>query len=138
MTETSDTHTHNLQCRETILLVEDEDMIRELARNVLEMNGYIVLPASDAAEALAICREYEGTIHLMLTDVVMPKMSGRALSEQVKRFRPEIKILYMSGYTDDDVLRHLIFNSSVAFLQKPFSLDGLTRKVHALLSDRAR
>lgn len=136
MTETSDTHIPSLPDTETILLVEDEEMIRELARKVLQMTGYIVLAASGPTEALAICREYEGTIHLMMTDVVMPQMSGRALSEQVTRLRPEIKILYMSGYTDDDVLRHLILNSSVAFLQKPFSLDALTRKVRAVLSDR--
>ncbi len=135
MTETSDSNTPSRRGTETILLVEDEETIRELARSVLESVGYIVLATPSPAEALAICREYEGTIHLILTDNVMPQMSGRALCEQVTTLRPEIKILYMSGYIDDEELRHLILNSSVAFLQKPFSLDALTRKVRAVLSD---
>lgn len=138
MSETTDFETHQPVGTETILLVEDEKMIRDLALEVLQMSGYTVLEASGPDAALEICRQYQRTIHLMMTDVVMPTMNGRELAEQVAKFRPEVKILYMSGYPDDAVVRHGILNSNVAFLQKPFSLDALARKVREVLDRRGK
>lgn len=118
---------------ETILVVEDDETVRKLAVKLLQMHGYKVLDASDARQALHLCRDYKEPIHLILTDVVMPEMSGRRLLEQMKEIHPEAKALYMSGYTDNVILHHGILEKGVEFLQKPFTLESLTRKVREVL-----
>jgi CheY-like chemotaxis protein len=118
---------------ETILLAEDEEMLRELAREVLEMNGYKVLPAANGASALQLCEQHEGPIHLLLTDVDMPEMSGRALAECLQRLRPGLRVLYMSGYTSDAIVHHGVLDESMNFIQKPFTPAALAQKVRAVL-----
>ena len=121
---------------ETILLVEDEPVVRELARTILEMNGYQVLDAGDIGEARRLCDGHPGPIHLMLTDVVMPEMSGRVLADSLVPTRPEMRVLYMSGHMDDAIARHGILLGSVPFLQKPFTPQGLAAKVREALDSR--
>jgi CheY-like chemotaxis protein len=121
------------QGNETILLVEDEDAVRALTRTVLLKQGYHVLEAAHGHQALLLSQQYEGMIDLLATDVVMPQMSGRELAERLLLLRPNIKILYMSGYTEDTIVHHGIFTSGVAFLQKPFSPNGLAYKVREVL-----
>ncbi|MBI3809515.1 MAG: PAS domain S-box protein [Nitrospirae bacterium] len=118
---------------ETVLLVEDEESVRTLARAVLEANGYQVLEARNGTEAFSLSGQHTGPIHLMATDVVMPGMSGRELAECLQSARPTLKILYVSGYPDDTIVRHGILDSNVAFLQKPFTPDALARKVRETL-----
>jgi CheY-like chemotaxis protein len=118
---------------ETVLLVEDEDVVRDLAREVLEEGGYAVLAARHAGEALLIAERHPGPIHLLLTDVVMPHMGGRELAERAALLRPGVKVLYVSGYTDDAVLRHGVMEAEVEFLQKPFTATALVRRVRAIL-----
>jgi CheY-like chemotaxis protein len=120
---------------ETILLVEDEDVVRDLAREVLQYYGYTVLSAANAGEALRICREYDSTLDLMVTDVVMPRMSGRELAQQLAVERPETRVLYMSGFTDDAIVRHGLLEEDIAFIQKPFTPESLARKVRELLDN---
>ncbi|PYV38888.1 MAG: hybrid sensor histidine kinase/response regulator [Acidobacteria bacterium] len=115
--------------KETILLVEDEGSVAILARRVLEREGYRVLEAREGQEALRISGRYVGPIHMILTDVVMPVMSGREVAHRLLSERPEVKVLYMSGYTDDEVLQHGILDCDIGFLQKPFTDDTLARKV---------
>lgn len=119
---------------ETILLVEDEDMVRELAERVLLDQGYTVLSAAHPVAGLSLAAEYQGTIHLLITDVVMPGMGGRDLAVQLLTSRPETQVLYVSGYTDDTILRHGLMEAEVAFLQKPFTLFSLTSKVREMLN----
>ena len=119
--------------RETILLTEDAQELRDLAREVLAQRGYQVLAAADGTAALAVAAQHPGPIHLLLTDVVMPRMSGRELAEELTARHPGLKVLYMSGYTDDAVLRHGVLRSAVAFLQKPFGPGVLARKVREIL-----
>lgn len=119
--------------RETILLVEDDEAVRSLTRQMLRGFGYQVLEAPGAARALELARHHRGTIELLLTDVVMPEVGGRELSERLLRIRPTLKVLYMSGYTDDAVVRHGVRESEVAFLQKPFTIEGLAAKVRQVL-----
>jgi GAF domain-containing protein/CheY-like chemotaxis protein len=121
------------QGTETILLVEDEEAVRELARDILQANGYTVLDTQHGGEALLTCERHAGPIQLMVTDAVMPQMSGRELGERLAPLRPEMKVLYMSGYTDDAVVRHGVLDSGTAFLQKPFTPDMLARKVREVL-----
>lgn len=121
---------------ETILLAEDQDEVRAIARMALESSGYKVLAASCGDDAVELCRNYPGPIHLLLTDVVMPRMSGRQLVELVVAMRPEIEVLYLSGYTDDAVVRHGVLEAGIAFLHKPFTPLVLTRKVREVLDDR--
>jgi two-component system cell cycle sensor histidine kinase/response regulator CckA len=118
---------------ETILLVEDEEVVRNLTRTVLQRNGYRVLEACHGVEALDLCRQHGGPIHLLVTDVVMPQMNGRDLAQRLARFRPETKVLFMSGYTGflDEPLG--LPDGSAAFLQKPFAPDALVRQVRTLL-----
>ena len=122
------------QGSETILLVEDEDMVRDLTRRVLLRIGYTVLEACHARDAIQVCQQHEGLIHLMITDVVMPGgMSGRDLAERLAGSRPKMRVLYMSGYTDDTIVYHGVLDAGVAFLQKPFTPDSLARKVREVL-----
>ena len=118
---------------ETVLLAEDEPGVRALARDVLRQHGYEVLEAVDVNDALRICREHPGCIDLLLTDVVMPVMSGRELAERVSEIRSEIKVLYMSGYTDNIVVSHGVTSIGRQFLQKPFTPRSLARKVRETL-----
>jgi two-component system cell cycle sensor histidine kinase/response regulator CckA len=122
---------------ETILLVEDEASLRELVRECLEATGYTVLEARHGAEAIAICEGQSSTIGLVITDVVMPGMSGRELAEQLRGSRPDIQVLYMSGYTDDAVVVHGVMSAEMAFIQKPFTAAALARKVRELLDKAA-
>jgi len=118
---------------ETVLVVEDEPAVLSLSRRALEAQGYVVLAASDAAAALRVVERHGGMIHLLLTDVVMPGLSGRELADQLAGQRPGIRVLYMSGYPGDAVVQHGTLPSGSAFLQKPFSPDGLARKVRDVL-----
>lgn len=118
---------------ETILLVEDEEMVRELLRNILEVEGYNVLVASQGHEALEICEQKQGPLHLLITDVVMPGMGGPQLVERLTASCADVKVLYMSGYTDDAIVHHGVLDPGVAFLQKPFTPDAVVRKVREVL-----
>ena len=118
---------------ETILLVEDDEMVGNTALKALESYGYAVLYAPDGQDALRILREYEGAIHLMLTDVVMPGMSGGDLAAQARADKPDLKVLFMSGYTDNDIVHKGLLDKGIAFLQKPFTPDRLARKVREVL-----
>ncbi len=118
---------------ETILLVEDEDSVRKLAATALRQYGYKVLEARGGGEALLIAESHGGPISLVVSDVVMPQMNGRELVERVQSTRPETKVLYMSGYTEDDVLRRGVSEERAAFLAKPFGPDDLARKVREVL-----
>ena len=123
--------------RETILVAEDEASLREAICDYMRTLGYTVLAASSGPQALALAGEHPGPIDLLISDVVMPKMSGRALSETLARLRPNVKTIYMSGYTDDAVLRLGVKKLGAAFLQKPFSLNTLAREVRTMLGRTA-
>ena len=118
---------------ETILLVEDEDALRTLTSLSLRMHGYQVLTAIDGGDALRVMASHDGPLHLVLTDVVMPKVSGPALAQQLKAAAPGLKVLFMSGYTDDAVLRHGLIEAEMAFIQKPFTPLSLATKVRQVL-----
>jgi CheY-like chemotaxis protein len=118
---------------ETILLVEDAQRVRAVVKEILEMSGYVVLEARHGAEALEVSGRHGGTIHLLVTDVVMPQMSGRELAQRLATLRPQLKVLYMSGYTDDAIVRHGVLASGIAFLSKPFTPDALALKVREVL-----
>lgn len=119
---------------ETLLLVEDEDAVRALARFTLQQCGYTVLEASDGEQAIRVATNYHDTIHLLVTDVVMPGMGGRILAERLQSLRPEMKVLYLSGYTDDAVVRHGVLHAEVNFLQKPFSPSSLAHQIRVVLA----
>jgi two-component system cell cycle sensor histidine kinase/response regulator CckA len=118
---------------ETILMVEDEDAVRELAVNVLRGYGYDVLESATPQDAIRIGEDRQKHIDLLLTDVVMPGMSGRNVAEHLIFLRPELKVLYMSGYTDDAILHHGVLQAGVAFIQKPFTPEALARKIREVL-----
>jgi two-component system cell cycle sensor histidine kinase/response regulator CckA len=122
-----------LRGSETILLVEDEEEVRKLAVHVLERQGYKVLATRNGDEALRICEQHREPIHLMLTDVVMPGMNGHEVAKRLESFHPETKVLYMSGYTDDAIVLHGVLVKGVHFIQKPFTVDALTKKVREVL-----
>ncbi len=118
---------------ETILLVEDEDGVRMLVRQILQKNGYTVLEASHGAQALDIFKSHSGPINLLLTDVVLPHMGGNNLAQQIRQVKPDTRVLYMSGYTAEATLRDVVVDSKTAFVQKPFTSDALAQKVREVL-----
>jgi signal transduction histidine kinase/CheY-like chemotaxis protein len=118
---------------ETVLLVEDELEVRGLARDILRQQGYTILESADGDEALRIGREHAGPIHLLVTDVVMPLMGGRELADRLRAGRRETKVLYVSGYTDDAILRQGVSETGTAFLPKPFTASALAHKVRQVL-----
>jgi signal transduction histidine kinase len=118
---------------ETVLVAEDEHMVRVLVRKVLEQAGYTVLLAASGAEALHLAEQYDGTIHLLVSDVVMPGMNGRELMRRLVRRRPDVKVLYLSGYSEEAVERHGVLDPGTAFMQKPFTPAALARRVRELL-----
>ena len=120
----------------TILIVEDEESLRRLTRTTLRNLGYAVLEARDAFNALAIAAETEAPIDLLLTDVVMPGMSGRTLAEKMSSVRPEMKVLYMSGYPDGAIVTHGVLNPGMFILRKPFTRDELLRRVEESLAQK--
>jgi two-component system cell cycle sensor histidine kinase/response regulator CckA len=123
--------------KETILVVEDEEIVRQLTCEMLQNLGYTVMKASDPVEAIDLCRHHGGPIHLLLTDVVMPQMDGRTLYRHLAPERPEMKVLYVSGYTGNAIVHHGVLDDNVNFLQKPFTVYGLTSKVRDILDQPA-
>jgi two-component system cell cycle sensor histidine kinase/response regulator CckA len=118
---------------ETILLVEDDAQVRSVARGILRRHGYTVLESPSVGEAILLCTEHAGVIHLLLSDIVMPVMSGPALAKRLVAARPEMKVLFMSGYTDDAAVRHGVIDAAFAYLQKPLTVGTLTKKVRQVL-----
>ena len=118
---------------ETILVVEDEPQLRDLTRHFLETRGYTVLVAEQGAAAIDVARRHKGLIHLLLTDIIMPVMNGRELAQRMAALSPKTRILFMSGYTENAIWRNGMIETSANFLQKPFTLDALTRKVREVL-----
>jgi PAS domain S-box-containing protein len=118
---------------ETVLVVEDAAAVRAVTRQVLERHGYTILEAPNGEAALQVAATHDGPIHLLLTDVVMPVLSGRPLAERLARLRPETRVLYTSGYTDESIVRHGILEPGIAYLQKPFTPDSLAHKVRDVL-----
>jgi signal transduction histidine kinase len=118
---------------ETIMLVEDDDQVRSVAKGILRHGGYHVIETRNAGEALLTCEQHPQRIHLLLVDVVMPQMSGVQLSARLTKVRSDMRVLCMSGYTDEAVLRHGLIDSGLAFIQKPLTPDGLLRKVRQVL-----
>jgi two-component system, cell cycle sensor histidine kinase and response regulator CckA len=123
------------QGTETILLVEDDDGVRALARHILQMNGYTVLEANKGEDALRLAERHQGPIHLLLTDVVMPGIGGRIVAERMVAIKPGIKTVFTSGYTNDAVVRHGILASATHFLQKPYTPVAVAQKVRKALDD---
>ena len=115
-------------------MLEDEPALRKLVQSMLGQQGYTILEAATSEQALRHCEAHAGTIHLLVTDVVMPGMSGRQLAERAVQCRPELKVLYMSGYTADAIAHHGVLEAGVAFLQKPFSSESLLQKVREVLN----
>jgi CheY-like chemotaxis protein len=118
---------------ETILLVEDEETVRGLTRTFLMQAGYKVLDAKSGEDAIRLCRAYDGPIDLLLTDVVMPEVSGKEVADRLLELRPGTRVLFMSGYTDEAIVQHGVLDANVEFIQKPFTWVGLTRKIRHVL-----
>lgn len=119
--------------QETILLVEDEEAVRKVITRLLEHAGYHVLPAEGGVEAIALADNYVGTIDLVVTDVVMPAMKGPVMVSRLSNGREGLRVLYLSGYTDAIVSQHGLLDERANFLQKPFAVEALTRKVREVL-----
>jgi two-component system, cell cycle sensor histidine kinase and response regulator CckA len=117
----------------TVLLVDDEWLVLGAMREILRAQGYTVLEANRGEDALRICEEHEGPIDLLLTDVVMPEMNGRELASRVSEARPGIKVIYMSGYTEDTLIQHGVRTNEIAFVRKPFSILALEAKLREVL-----
>ncbi len=118
---------------ETILLVEDDEQVRAVAREILRRHGYHVLEAASPGDAIVVCEQHGARIHLLLTDVILPRMSGRVLADRLRSMRPDMRVLFMSGYTGDGALHHGVLDSDAAFLQKPLMPKSLTSKVREVL-----
>jgi two-component system cell cycle sensor histidine kinase/response regulator CckA len=127
----------SLRGSETVLVAEDEDGVRELLRKVLTEFGYTVLTARHGRDALLVAGDRSGAIDLLVTDVVMPEMSGRELAETLRGRQPDLKVLYISGYTDDEVVQRGVSGREVAFLRKPFAFEELVRRVRGVLDAAA-
>jgi CheY-like chemotaxis protein len=125
-----------LRGTETIMLVEDEEQVRAVARTILQRHGYHVLEMRSGQEALTYCQTHPAPIDLLLTDVVMPQMSGPELAHQLSGTRPALVVLCMSGYTDDSIVRHGFLQADLSFLHKPFTSESLTRRVREVLDAR--
>jgi len=123
---------------ETVLLVEDEEGLRELIDELLEESGYHVLAAENPTKAIEIAERHEGVIHLLLTDVVMPQMNGRELARRVKQRRPDVRVLYMSGYTEDTIANQGVLEAGSSLISKPFTQESLSRKLRELLDPPPR
>ena len=123
------------QGKETVLVIEDEEAVRQLAVRILKRQGYTVLDVPDGDSALVICEERKEPIHLILTDVIMPAMNGRQLVERCWQMRQDFKVLYMSGYTDNAIVQHGVLEEGMNYLQKPFTVDDLARKVREVLDE---
>jgi len=134
--EIEQTPVEHLDGSETVLIVEDDDSLRKLTRTVLKQRGYKILEAENGEDALRISKEHEGTIDLMITDVVMPKMSGKETAERLQPLYPQMRVIYMSGYTDNAIFHHGVLAPGLNFLEKPFSLEGLARKVREVLDKK--
>jgi CheY-like chemotaxis protein len=119
----------------TVLLVEDDDMVRRMTSAMLKKIGYNVVAAQTPMDALSFCEKEDVCIDILLTDVVMPEMSGKELRDKIKRILPNIKVLFMSGYTADVILHHGVMDDGVYFVQKPFSLNDLARKIRDAVED---
>ncbi len=123
----------SLYGKETIVLAEDETMVRSLVSHTLKEYGYQVIEAENGYEALKLCKQHQDTFHLLFTDVIMPEMGGRELADQVKELNPDVKVLYMSGYTDDAVVHHGVLDPGIEFIQKPFSPIKMLEKIRTIL-----
>ena len=126
-----------LRGTETVLLVEDEEALRRAAAEFLSLRGYTVLQARDGLDALSVAKNHGSTIHLAVTDVVMPHMSGGELARELETLRPETRVLFVSGYAGQTVVDHKVVDVENNFLQKPFTLKQLANKVRTVL-DRTR
>ena len=120
---------------ETVMVVEDEEKVRSLAVKVLKRQGYSVLEAEDSGSCLETLRAHQGPLDLLLTDLVMPGLNGRELHEEVKSLFPKVKVLYMSGYTEEIVTHRGVLEEGIPFIQKPFSVHSLTTRVREVLEE---
>jgi len=118
----------------TVLVVEDDPTVRRLTSKILASQGYTVIESDDSEDAVKQAAKHDSPIHLMLTDVVMPKMKGTEVYARILKYHPRARVLYMSGYTDDVILRHCVTNEGIAFIQKPFTVNGLLEKVYEVLN----
>ena len=127
------TEERTIHGKETVLIVEDDEMVRKLSSRTLKKFGYAILEARNGLKALDLCKEYKGQIDLVLTDVIMPEMGGPELVKQLSEQYPHIKVVYMSGYTDNAISHHGVIEEGIAFINKPATPDELGQKVRDVL-----